>query len=52
VTAKELTSDERVALAGSTRKVIAKGASTGADLRSVVLEVLQRTPGKQLAASD
>jgi PAS domain S-box-containing protein len=52
VTAKELTGDERVALAGSTRKVIAKGASTGADLRSVVLDVLRPAePGKRLAAS-
>lgn len=50
VTAKILTNDERAALARSTRKVIAKGASTGADLRSAMLKVLQpaaaaRQPG-------
>ena len=51
VTAMDLAAEDLELLQGLTRKVIAKGATTGVDLRAAIREVLRpRAPLRQVAS--
>jgi hypothetical protein len=53
VTAMDLGAEELDLLNSATRKVIAKGATTGVDLRAAIREVLRpRAPQAQAAAGE
>ena len=51
VTAMDLSGAEREQLQGLTRNVIAKGASTGVDLRSAIRDVLRPEAARRRAAN-